>query len=253
MHLPLKDSSRSIKRAIALLRVVAKSNLKGARLSRLAKEAGLHAATAHRLLNVLAGEGFITFNPTTKLYSLGIELYTLGHAAFQFQIRDRYHSALERIVELTEDSVYLLIPNGYDSLCIDVVEGKTPIRIMSYNIGSRTPLGLGSGSLALLSILPEDQVEVILAANERRYQAHNGLLKEEIRAAVHAARENGFSVSEGLFIKGVVGVGLPICREEGKHAALSVAAIADRMSPVRRIEIAQLVKREVALITGSPD
>lgn len=247
-----KDSYRSIGRAVALLRAIAQRNGRGARLSRLAMAADLHVATAHRILNVLVNQGLLVYDPVSKLYGLGLELYTLGSSAHRFQIKDRFHSTLVQVAAVTEDSVYLIIPIGYDGLCIDQAEGKTPIRLMTYDIGSQTPMGVGSGSLALLSFLPDERVESILAANARRYQNFNGLTKERLRAAVQETRENGFSISRGTYIEGVIGVGVPIYEGREVIASVSVAAIESRMSNERIFEIADLVRREIGFIAESP-
>ena len=50
-------------------------------------------------------------------------------------------------------SAVLSLPSGIESLCIDVEEGTYPIRANYLRVGSRRPLGVGAGSLALLAWL----------------------------------------------------------------------------------------------------
>ncbi len=135
--------AQSVGRAVALLRSVAKYNEQGAGLSDIARDSGLHSSTAHRMLSVFVAEGFVTHDPVSKQYHLGIELYRLGMAAHQYLIRDRFRFALEKIERETEDTVFLLIRSGNDALCIDRIEGTYSIRTIPIDIGSRRPLGIG--------------------------------------------------------------------------------------------------------------
>jgi DNA-binding IclR family transcriptional regulator len=236
--------AQSVHRAIALLRSVAKYNEKGgANLSKLAREVGLHVATAHRLLTALTSEGLITHDPFSKVYHLGIELFSLGSAAYQFSIRDRYRNVIEQISQNTGDTVFLLIRSGNDVMCIDRVEGKFPIRTMTIDIGARRPLGIGAGSLSLIAFLPDEQFENIVIANERRYPRYKDLTADHIRRLAKKARRLGYVVSKGLFHEEATSVGVPVFDKHGEViAAITVSAINQRMGSDRRDRISSLVK-----------
>ena len=246
----VRKGAQSVYRTISLLRSVAKHNETGARLSDIALEVGIHVATAHRILAVLVEEGFLTYDSSTKLYGLGIELYNLGNLAHQFDIRDQYRNAIEQVAEKTEDTVFLLIRSGNDVLCIDLVEGIYPIRTMTITVGARRPLGIGAGSLSLIAFLPDDQFEKILSTNEHRYPQYKGLTGKNIRALAKRSRKHGYVVSEGLFHEGVTSVGVPVYNRLGEVvAAITVATIEKRMGSERQKEIASFVRN----ITGEKD
>jgi len=236
--------AQSVHRAIALLRSVAKYNEKGgANLSKLAREVGLHVATAHRLLSALTAEGLITHDPFSKVYHLGIELFALGSEAFQFSIRDRYRNVIEQIAQHTEDTVFLLIRSGNDVMCIDRVEGKFPIRTMTIDIGARRPLGIGAGSLSLIAFLPDEQFENIVRANEGRFCQYRNLAADDIRNLAAKARKLGYVVSKGFFHEEVTSVAVPVFdRQRNLVAAITVSAINERMGSDRRGRIAALIR-----------
>lgn len=239
----------SIHRAIRLLRETAKLNDRGARLPELSQKVGLHVATARRMLKTLVSEGMLTYDPVTKLYHLGIELYYFGAAAHQFKIRDRCRTTLERVAQLTEDTAYLVIRSGNDVLCIDRVEGSFPIRALTHDIGSRVPLGIGAGSLTLLAFSPADQIEWIINANKLRYPEYNNRTADDVLAMVAETQVLGYGISAGNVMPGAVGIGLPIQNDRGVAlAALSVTAVEWRMIPERRKKIARLLKSEVKSI-----
>jgi len=236
--------SQSICRAIALLRNVAKRNEHGARLSGIARDAGLHVSTAHRILGILVAEGLITHDEVSKHYHLGLELYNLGITAYQFEIRDRFRASLERIERETEDTVFLVIRSGNDALCIDRVEGRYPVRTVLVDIGSRRPLGIGAGSLSLIAFLPEEEFEAVVSANAPRYTQYNKLTADDIRQLAVNSRKVGYVVSYGLFHERVISVGIPLFdKQQHVVAAVTVSAISQRMDHQRREEIHRLVKQ----------
>ena len=234
-------------RAIALLRAVARHNDKGARLSHLSREVNLHIATARRLLTVLTMEGLTTYDPLSKHYSLGIGLYHLGTVAQQFTIREQLHSTLEEIARETEDTVFLLIRSGNDVLCIDRVEGRFPIRALTIDVGIRRPLGIGAGSLALIAFLPEEQFKAVLSANKHRYHGHRNLNAKIIRKLAEQSRKKGYVVSDCLFWEDVISISVPIFKKNNEiMAAITVTAIANRMTLARQKRISNLLKSVAA-------
>ena len=134
----VRQGVQSIRRAVSLLRAVSRFNEQGASLSKIARITDLKLSTAHRILSTLTSEGLIRFDPVSKLYHVGFELFTLGNMANQFTIRGRFRTALEFIAKKTNDTVYLIIREGYDSICIDRVEGSSPLRLV-FDIGERRP------------------------------------------------------------------------------------------------------------------
>jgi DNA-binding IclR family transcriptional regulator len=157
--------------------------------------------------------------------------------------------SLECIAQETEDSVYLVMRSGFDALCVEHIDTKLPIRIMAYNIGSRRPLGIGSASLALLSFSRDDEIETILEANKLWCKKHNNMTVQKLRSLINLARKFGYVFNEGNYMKGVNGVGVPIYNHQGNVvAAISVAAISERIDQARSKKIARLIKSEIVLV-----
>ena len=246
-----KDGTQSIQRAIEIIRVVSCDEGQGRRLSAIAREVGFHLATVRRILLVLTDAGLLAYDSKHKTYHPGHELHRMGRNAQKYQIRDQYRYVMERIADQTKDSVYLVTRSGFDSICLDIVEGVTDIRIMSYSVNHRTPLGIGAGSLALFSFQTNEQIETILDINALRYSDYYNRNKSQIWDAIKNAQRLGFTVSKGLYVKGVIGVGVPIYNQEPEPiAALSVCAIADRMDDSRQKSIAQSIRKELTVLHG---
>lgn len=246
------EGSQSIVRALKLIRSVAKHNDRGITLSKIASETGLHVATTHRILSVLVSEGILASNPKSKCYHLGMEVYLLADTARQFFIRDQFRSVLEQIAKETEDTVFLLIRSGNDVLCIDRMEGKFPIRMMTIDVGVRKPLGIGAGSVSLIAFLPDEEFEKVLAVNANRY-AQFKITVERIKCMGISSRRLGYVVSENLFHEGVTSIGVPIINSQGEIvAAITVSTISQRMPAKRREGIARFVKKVAATCIAVP-
>ena len=237
------EGTQSVKRTLALLRAVAKHNKRGGRLSALAREVELPVSTTRRILQVLAEEGVITYDPVTKLYHLGLELFRLGNQAQQYAIRNRFRPVLERIAEATQDTVFLLIRLGNDALCVDVIQGEYPIRTILVKVGSRRPLGIGAASLALIAFSDPADFERVVTANAPRYHQFKEMTEQKVREMSAQALRDGYVLSDGLFHQDAASVAVPVVDQDGNViCAITVSAIRSRMDEARRKHIAKLVR-----------
>jgi DNA-binding IclR family transcriptional regulator len=244
--------AQSVRKAIAVIRTVAHYGSDGVRLSRIARANEFNISTARRILTVLVEEGFLLYDPISKLYNIGLDLYSIASETSLSLLRNTYRIVLERIAQKTEDTVYLIVPVGYDTLCIDRVEGASSIKIL-FNVGRRLPLGIGSSGIALLMFEPESSIETVLSNNELRYHEYNKMTVGKVKQNIEKARSRNYALSEGSLLNGVNAVGLPIFNLQGKTiASITVASIAERMPQNRCDEIAALIKSEIALIKPLP-
>jgi DNA-binding IclR family transcriptional regulator len=248
---------RSIDRAIEILRALAFSNsVGGIRFSDLQAATGLSKGTLHRILAAVMTHGFVEQDASTRRYFLGLEFLALGaRAGNRFDLQSIAHPSLVRLAKRTGDTAYLSIRSGIDSVCIDREEGAYPIKTLTLSIGTRRPLGIGSGSLALLSFLPDQEVKDIIRRNRARLASYPNHGYEDLLERVEETRHKGYAVNDGRILKGMCGVGVPVFGYKRRVvAALSTAAISSRMEPDRRQEIVvwlnQEAKRIAAILGG---
>lgn len=243
----------SVTRALRVLQVVGAHNDGGIRFSSLGKAADLNNSTLHRLLQTLIHEGFVEQSPTTRCYNLGFRFLSLGaQAANRFSIRDLAHGALRRLAKNTEDTAFLSMPSYYDSVVIDRVEGVYPVKALAATVGSRRPLGVGAAALALLAYMPKDKRDQIIARNADRADVYPEIEPDMLHAAVEETRSQGFAVARGSILKGMTTVALTIAGPKREPlAAISIAAISERMSPRRLTVIVDEIRREATRIANT--
>ncbi len=248
------EGAQSVYRAIALLRGVAQRNEAGVQAGELATALGLTLATAHRLLKVLTWEGLLTFDPYSKRYHLGLELFTLGLSAHQFAVRDLLRPVLQRLARLSGGTAFLVVRAGADAVCLERVDGAMPVPNLTVVVGSRRPLGVGAGSLALLAALRPEVCERILRHNDPYYPDYGGVTTDDIRAAVVQARRTGFAVNDGRIRPGVRAAGAavgPGFGNDGALAGVSIAADSAHLSDPRLAELAKLIRSETDRVDWS--
>ena len=186
--------TQSIERALTLLREIAAHNRGGSRLLDLATRTGLQRPTVHRMLKCLATESMVQQDPDSHRYFLGSMMFELGlTAAPRFNLREICHPALTRIAEATGDTVFLTQRSGLDSVCLDRREGAFPIKTFTLEIGMRRPLGVGTGSLAILSALGEEEMQRVVAANAVRLPEY-GLSAGVLLAQVKKSQKLGYAM-----------------------------------------------------------
>ncbi|MFD0465295.1 IclR family transcriptional regulator [Microvirga aerilata] len=243
--------AQSIDRAATLLLLVGRAGPSGARLSELVEQCDLSKPTVRRMLLALVRAGLLDQDPETRRYYIGPEIYVLGTlASTRFGIHPISLRSLGRLSQETGDTAFLSVPRGVYSICVHREEGPYPIRVHALHAGDRHPLGVGAGSLALLSALPDQEVEEVLAANAdvlaEKYPNHPPSV---LRSLVEETRVNGYALNPGLLLPSSWGVGVPIRGVDGRPiGALSIAAIESRLSEARQREIASLLKKEATWI-----
>ncbi len=237
--------SQSVYRAIAVLRGVARHHSTGVTVTALCDELDLTPATTYRLLQVLLSENILTIDPYSKKYHLGLELYSLGNAAHDFAVREHLVIHLKNLKKLSGETVFLFVRSGADSLCLQRIDGESEIPSLTLTEGSRRPLGVGAGGLALLAAQSNRFVEKMLRSNVKFYGDYFDAPVDEIRRWVEDSRRRGFSFNDGRLKTGVRAVGMTVGPpSEPPVAAISLATNEARMTEERRIELERLLKAQ---------
>ncbi|MBL0402677.1 IclR family transcriptional regulator [Microvirga aerilata] len=241
-----EDTVSGTRRALALLKVLGAGDSHGMRLTDIASAGGITQPSAHRALKVLMTEGFVEQVDASRKYRLALDFFVLAARAAQSGgLRSTAKPALLRLSSTLSDSIFLLVRNGFDAVCLDRVEGPFPIRTFTGDIGGKVPLGIGQGSLAILSFLPEEEREAVIRFNVPRLLDRGGFDEIGLRMQIRNVRKTGFcSLNTGL-IPGMAGVGVPILDSEGRAvAALSIGTLLERLEGDRLPLVVDLIRNE---------
>jgi DNA-binding IclR family transcriptional regulator len=137
--------TQSVARAARLLRLVSAADTEGIGVSELAQAAALTRPTTHRLLTALRREGLVDREDRGGRWVSGPELYLMGTvAAARYDIAEVARDIVRSLAVRTEESAFLSVRRGDETVCLVREEGSFPIRSFVLSEGVRFPLGVAS-------------------------------------------------------------------------------------------------------------
>jgi DNA-binding IclR family transcriptional regulator len=238
---------QTLDRAVGALKVLGAVGEEGMRLVDLQQALGLTKPTAHRLLAALAGHGLVELDPVGRRYRLGQELAILGRSASGGlqELGRLLGQSASVLAEETGDTVFVCARSGFEAVCIDRRTGAYPIKVLTVEVGTRRPLGVGAGGLAILAALPSAESTGIVETVAERLAEHGRASAGQVRHAVREARRIGYSVSRGFVSDCVRAVGVAVRDRAGQPvASLGVAAITSRITDARIESLGKALLRE---------
>lgn len=239
-----QTGSQSVLRALHLLKIVGVHHENGISLKSLVEITSLDRATAYRLLCSLTSAGLVA-RDEKKRYRLGVEAMQLGLKSMsRVPILERCRPLMMRLARRTEDTVYITVRNGDYAHCIHYEEGSYPIKALVLQVDGMRLLGTGSAGTALLATLEEPE---ILEFHRRQWQelAPQRANLTSLLAEIHRIRECGFASTDNLVAEGVSGIGVPFKVTPTSFASISIGAVRSRMSPERKLWIADVIQTEL--------
>lgn len=246
--------AQAIRRAMDVIRSVARLQRIGANLRRIAHATTLNQSTAFRILRSLTEERMLYYDETTRSYHLGLLAFELGLATVgRAQILETYRPVLEEISRKTRLTTYLMARSDNEAVCLACFEGAAVIRAKPIEVGQRVPLGIGAGSVAILSTLDDDEIQDIMTSQEPNLDLYPRGREEiaQILERVASVRGNGFSISSGSVAKGVSGIGVPVLPRTGLlQLAISVSAVIEEIDFDEAKKIAGIIRSNIRNVTG---
>ncbi len=237
--------ANAVQKVCAVLRVLAARA--PARLTDIARGAGISKVTALRILDTLVAERFVERAAVGKAYALGVETTAmaaraLGPAGILARLAQ---PALLRLAADSGDTALLAVRSGAEAVYIGRETGDFPVQPNVLQVGSRRPLGVGAAGLALLAWLPDAEIDAVLQVVAPRLAELPSLSEPAVRAKIAEARDQGYTVLVDTSYYGMGGVGVPIRGGSGQIlGALSIAALSERIRS-REQALAAMLRREV--------
>jgi len=215
--------NQSIKRAASILSLFSYSRPHMG-VSEIAKEIGLPVGTVHGLVRTLQEEGFLSQEPKSRKYRLGMRLHELGSI---------HLATLEINQKATIPLAYLARDTGLvgrlgvlerDVLVVTLDTMPMGGPYAAPYIGAAAPAFCTSMGRAILAFLPPEEVEEYLARVElAKYTPQTVVDPDELRAELARSRERGYSLSRQEFLLNLDSLGVPIFGGGGQVcAALSL-------------------------------
>ena len=242
------DGIRSVERATRIIQVVADAGVDGCRFAAIVSNSGLTKTTTHRILGTLVNLGWLEQSADDAVYYLGLPLVPIGiTASNRHGIVDLAAPHLQRLAELTGDTLYLVVRTGDKALCIDRHVGDYPIRTTLVRVGGHRPLGTCGGSLALLTGQPQSLVEELIMDSSKDEAISQIQDFTKLPFLIEESQKLGYSLAPRVWIEGASGIGVPVLGADGSAvAAITLEAIDARLEEPRRSQLVQWMQKEAA-------
>jgi DNA-binding IclR family transcriptional regulator len=244
-----RTGTQSLERAVTLLREVAAHGAFGWRASDLAAHCGLDRATTQRMLACLARERLVQQRGQDRRYLPGPLLFELGLsvpglAAF----RDACHAPVARTASRVGGVASLYLRSGEEFVCA-VRAGSTKIRALSSEVGTRRPLVMSVGGVAILVALPAAEARLLAARGLARIERQGEIRVKSIERMIRASTARGHGVNTGDVVPGVNAFGVAVRAPSGAVAgSLAVAGSVDELPADSADAIVAELRAQAAVI-----
>ncbi|HQE05962.1 MAG: IclR family transcriptional regulator [Tepidanaerobacteraceae bacterium] len=209
------NTVQSVKRAMMILEELA-TEKEGLGVTELAKRINLHKSTVHRMLNTLLDIGYVEQNLASEKYRLGMKILFLGGTILErMDIRHEAHDLLKELSEKVNETVHLVVPDGFRAIYIDKMDSNKTIRMHS-QIGRIAPLHASAVGKAILAFSEDVFIKELIERGLEKFTSNTITEPKDLLRHLKMIRERGFSVDDEENEEGIRCVGAPIFNYTGK-------------------------------------
>ena len=176
----------------------------------IVKNLGLNKSTVFNILHTLNDLGVLEKGPDA-LFRLGPRFFILGNAAAGgSELIQTVHPYLETINHEFKLSTFFGILSDHEVIIVDKADRAHRIKISS-EIGMRIPIFAGVAGKALLSQLPETDIDEILSENTpKRYTPRTIIDKTGYKKEILSVKKTGIAYDREEYIEGLIAVAAPL-------------------------------------------
>ncbi|BBH68811.1 IclR family transcriptional regulator [Actinoplanes sp. OR16] len=236
---------QSVDRALSILEILARR--KGAGVTEIGRELGVHKSTAFRLLAALESRGFVEQTQERGTYRLGLGVVRLaGAVTAQLDLSRQGNEACDRLAADLGETVNIAILDS--GRAVNVTQSRGAASISSHNwVGRQTPLHATSSGKVLLAFAQAEMADGDL----ERFTAATVTDGAELSRQLAQIREAGWGFTAEEYEVGLNAVAAPIRGADGSViAALSVSGPAYRLDRASFPAIAERVIAAAAEVSG---
>ncbi len=183
-------------------------------LSELSREVGLAKSTCHRLVSTLMEFGYLTYDETSKFYSLGPKLFELGSVVYDsISLRKIASDFLnDLLLKVGSKAIALAVLDNDEIVYVDRKEDiHNPIKFSTTELGRRRPPYFGMFGLLLMAYLDDDEVERLLKKYPLTAVTDKSIMDPvRFKRELKKVREQGYAFDDEGAFENLSGVAAPI-------------------------------------------
>lgn len=203
----------------------------------------LPRSSLHGLLSTLVESGWVTYDPASRTYGLGIRALEAGNAYLRADdLPSRARPFMERIRDALDETVQLSVLDGRFNVYVAKVDGQQAL-VLASAVGRRLPAhATGVGKVLLAGLDRATLDRLLFKVNLERLTKNTVTDKATLYRRLQSIRDAGYGMDKEEYTIGVRCLAVPIRDHRGQViAAMSVSV------PVIRFDD-QISARALALL-----
>lgn len=221
-------------------------------LSEVARRTGLSKPTVRRMLLTLCDTGYFECEGTAFRPAPGVLSLAMSYLGTDL-VTTVLQPTCERLMAATEETCFVAVMDGLEVVRIANANPRFPTGLQP-SIGSRMPALATAAGRAILSALPEGDLDRHLAAAIPKSRTpYTETDKGRLRKIVLRARADGYATTRQELSLGYCGVAVPLRRVDGRlHGALCITPRVERYDadPALGGALAGLLQREAEALAN---
>jgi DNA-binding IclR family transcriptional regulator len=220
-----KSTVRAVERALDIL--LCFTTATDLTLTEISQRVGLHKSTVYRLLASLEAKGFISRDPDSEKYRLGMRIWELSaNSARSDDPAVLLLPEMERLRDRLGETISLYIRDGLERIRIQAVQSNQAVRRVA-PVGVRMPLYVGASSKVLVAFGGQEVLDMVLQDPNWPPAVDRTAFVEQLEEI----RRLGYATSVEEREPGAAAVAAPVLNRDGRLvAALSVSGPSNRWS-----------------------
>lgn len=202
-------------------------------LTQLAAIVDLDKSAVQRFAHTLTKLGYLHKDPDTKRFELTAKTLEIAyHYTKANPLIDRAMPYLMHLSKTTEEAVNLTVLDNTDIVFVSRLVSRHVLNI-DVVVGTRMPAYCTASGVAMMSWLPDDEVEAILSRSDlRAFTASTTFDPQKLHEKISISNARGYATSFEEFYHGDLSVAAAIRDSRGRAiAALNIAASSARFTP----------------------
>lgn len=212
-------------------------------VTEIALRVGLHKSTVSRILAGLEKAGYVQRDDETGRFRLGLGLIALsGPLLAELDVRRVAYPELERLTDATLETSALAVWNGSEAVVVEQIPSPHQVKHTAA-IGTRYSKFESSSVRMFLAALPEPKAASLLEQGLVARKPESALTAD-FAGELHAVREAGYAVNDGLTTPEEFGVSALV--RDYKGAVVGCITASAPKSRVPESVVGELAARVVA-------
>ncbi|GAB3033679.1 IclR family transcriptional regulator [Parafrigoribacterium mesophilum] len=220
------DGAYKVMAILEILGAADQKSVDGLTVAEVARRLDRDKSVASRQLKHLADSGLIERDERLR-YRLSWRLFAIAAKGGDQRLIQAGIPMLRVLAGTLHERAHLTVLSGYQVLTVHSEGSSRALEAVGW-VGRLTPVWNTSSGIALVLDRSDEEIEGLLERDQKLSRSQH----ETVFNSIARAREEGYSISDGLFDADVLGVAAPVRDQNGRIvAAVNISGPVFRVKP----------------------